>query len=293
MTMHVVLGDGEMTRKELTETLADLWKADEEAGNTFWFLLQGKSEPSTTDTALVKWLESNDIYYEIITDDVDSVDKVYSQSQEVHTAKRLSQKVVSLLNSKPEEGEEAELLALFFSDDSGAEEDQWLNRVCQDVFDGGFKVRALNDGLLEVDLSEAATKAEAEAPIAPVTPIKGGASKKAVAKAGAAPRRDTEVPGEDEAPAATSSKTYTRDELEEMELPALKEIANTKGITFPSRTRMTTYIDAILGEDRPAVEVTPPETTAAAVSSNGQIDTEAIADAIIRNIISRLEAALS
>lgn len=296
MTMHVVLGDGEMTRKELTETLADLWKADEEAGNTFWFLLQGKKDPSSTDSALVKWLEQNDIYYEVVTDDADSMDKVYSQPQEVHTAKRLGQKVVGLLNSKPEEGEEAELLALFFSDDSNAEEDQWLNRICQDVFDGGFKVRALNDGLLEVDLSEATTQAEAEAPADNVTPIKGGgATKKAVAKkGGAAPRRDTQVSEEDEtATASAASSTYTRDQLEDKELPELKEIAAAMGISFPSRTRMTTYIDAILGEDRPAVEVTQPE----AVAGNGQVTSgvniPALADAIVTNIIKRLETALS
>lgn len=294
MTMHVVLGDGEMTRKELTETMADLWKADEEAGATFWFLLQGKSEPTATDKALVKWLESNDIYYEIITDDADSVDAVYSQPQETHVAKRLSQKVVGLLNSKPEEGEEAELLALFFSDDSSAEEDRWLNQVCQDVFDGGFKVRALNDGLLEVDLSEATTEAEAEQPDN-VTPIKsGGATKKAVAKkGGAAPRRDTEVSEEVAADAPADAASYTRDQLEEMDLEALKGIAATLNISLPPRTRMTTYIDAILGEDRPAVEVTQPE----AVASNGQatsgVNIPALADAIVLNIIKRLETALS
>lgn len=294
MTMHVVLGDGEMTRKELTETLADLWKADEEAGATFWFLLQGKSEPTATDTALVKWLESNDIYYEVLTDDADSMDKLYSQPQETHVAKRLSQKVVSLLNSKPEEGEEAELLALFFSDDSNAEEDRWLNQVCQDVFDAGIKVRALNDGLLEVDLSEAATEAEAEQPAAPVVPI----TKKSVAKkAAAAPRRDTAVSEEAETATASSEPaSYTREQLEEKELPELKEIAAALNISFPPRTRMTTYIDAILGEDRPAVEVTAP------VVSNGEsaahpltqdFDVQLLADAIVQNIIQRLEAALT
>jgi len=287
MTMHVVLGDGEMTRKELTETLQDLWKADEEAGATFWFLLQGKKDPTATDQALVKWLESNDIYYEVLTDDADSMDGIYSQPQETHVAKQLSRKVVSLLSTKPEEGEESELLALFFSDDSSAEEDRWLNQVCQDVFDAGIKVRALNDGLLEVDLSEAAAAEEAEPEQdAKVVPIKKAVAK----KGGAAPRRDTPVSEEEEVPDDPAAVIYTREALEEMELPALKEIAKAKGIEFPPRTRMTTYIDAILGEDRPAVEVTPSE-VAAATPVNG-INVEAIADAIIQNIIRRLEVAL-
>jgi len=298
MTMHVVLGDGEMTRKELTETMADLWKADEEAGSTFWFLLQGKSEPTATDKALVKWIEASDIYYEVITDDAEAMDATYSSPQETHVAKKLSQKVLSLLDSKPEDGEEAELLALFFSDDNSAEEDRWLNQVCQDVFDAGIKVRALNDGLLEVDLSEVAEAAEAEPEQedAKVLPIKSAAKKAVAKKGGAAPRRDTPVSEEDDVPDASSAdgKSYTRDELEEMELPALKEIAKAKGIEFPSRTRMTTYIDAILGEDRPTAEVTQPETADADVAStNGWADVELLADAIVMNILRRLEAAIS
>ena len=55
MAMHVVLGDGEMSRKELTETLKDLWnRAGDEP---FWFLVQGKPEPTETDANLLTWLQ--------------------------------------------------------------------------------------------------------------------------------------------------------------------------------------------------------------------------------------------
>jgi hypothetical protein len=294
--MHVVLGDGEMTRKELTETMADLWKADEEAEASFWFLLQGKSDPTATDTALVKWLDTNGIYYEVVTDDAEGMSGIYEQAQETHTAKKLSAKVVQLLNSKPEEGEEAELLALFFSDDSSAEEDRWLNEACQQVFDAGITVRALNDGLLEVDLSEAAAEAEAEPEetTAKVVPIKSAAKKAVAKKGGAAPRR-TPVSEEEEVPEDPAARVYTREELGDMELPALKEIAAAKGITFPPRTRMTTYIDAILGEDVATAEVSEPSETSDAdnVYSTNGFDVEALADAIVMNIVKRLEAALS
>jgi hypothetical protein len=282
MTMHVVLGDGEMTRKELTETLQDIWNADEKDGQTFWFLLHAKPEPTDTDKALVNWLEKNEIYYEIITDDADTVHPLYSQPQETHVAKQMSRKIVSLLKSKPEEGEGAELLALFYSDDSEAEEDRWLNEVCQDVFDSDFKIRALNDGLLEVDLAAPAE----EQPAAPVTPI----GKKSVAKkGGAAPRRtDTAVSGEGE---TAASSAHTREQLEEMEMPQIKEIAAGLGLEFAPRTRMATYIDAILGESgAPAVEV---QSQAAANGEVVGIDIEALADAIIGAVIKRLEAALS
>lgn len=292
MTMHVVLGDGEMTRKELTETLADIWKADQEADATFWFLVQGKAEPTATDKALIAWLEKNEIYYEVITDDADAVDSIYAQPQETHVAKQLGRKIVNLLKGKPEEGEEAEVLALFVSDDSDAEEDRWLNGVVQEVFDAGFKTRALNDGLVEIDLAEAPEPPEEpEETTAKVTPIKKAVAK----KGGAAPRADTEVSEEDDTTSskASKSKTYTRDELEEMDLPALKGIAATKGIELPARSRMTTYIDAILGEDRPAAEV-----EAAAVSANGDaelegIDMEALGEIIAVKILEKLAEALS
>jgi hypothetical protein len=293
MTMHVVLGDGEMTRKELTETLSDIWKADEEAGQTFWFLIQGKSEPNDTDKNLVSWLERNEVYYEIITDDKTTVDAIYSQPQEVHEAKRLGLKVVNLLKGKPEEEESAELLALFASDDPGAPEDQWLNDVCQAVFDADFPIRALNDGLVDVDMGEPEPEPEAEPeePAAAKTPAKKALAKKAAAQPKAA---DTKVSAEDDTPATKQQAAYTRDQLEDMELDQLKAIAGELGFSLPARTRMTTYVEAILGEDKktPVAEV-----SAAAVGEpatlNGSLDIEALADAIVLNVIKRLEAALS
>lgn len=289
MTMHVVLGDGEMTRKELTETLSDIWKADEEAAQTFWFLVQGKAEPNDTDKALVSWLEKNEIYYEVITDDKTTVDAVYAQPQEIHEAKRLGLKVVNLLKGKPEEGESAELLALFASDDPGAEADRWLNDVCQAVFDADFPIRALNDGLVDVDMSEAPEEAEAE-PEEKAKPTKA-AAKKAAASPKAA---DTKVSEEDDAPASKPSK-LTRAALEEMDLDQLKAIASELGVSLPPRTRMATYVDAILGEadKTPAAEVTPSDSVGGVATLNGSPDVEALADAIVLHIIKRLEAALS
>jgi hypothetical protein len=292
MTMHVVLGDGEMTRKELTETLSDIWKADEEAGQTFWFLIQGKSEPNDTDKNLVSWLERNEVYYEIITDDKNTVDAIYSQPQEVHEAKRLGLKVVNLLKGKPEDEESAELLALFASDDPGAPEDQWLNDVCQAVFDAGFPIRALNDGLVDVDMGEPEPEPEAE-PEEPAakTPAKKAPAKKAAAQPKTA---DTKVSEEDDAPSAKQQAAYTRDQLEDMELDQLKAIAGELGISLPARTRMTTYVEAILGEDKktPVAEVSAPVGDAGG-TLNGSLDIEALADAIVLNVIKRLEAALS
>lgn len=275
MAMHVVLGNGEMTRKELTETLKDLW---EKAGDQpFWFVVQGKSEPTDTDANIVKWLHTNEVYYEVVTDDADAMADIYEHPQEVHVAKRLGQKIVSLLNSKPEDDESADVLALFASEDPDAVEDRWLNSVLQATVDAGFTVYALNDGLVEVDLSESAEDKSVEEEPEPVKP----APSKSASKRGAA------KPKED---AAAVVGTYTRAQLERMELPELKEIAAKVGIELPSRTRMGTYIDAILGEGKeaPSVEITPP----VSVSGDGDIDLARVAEEAAAIVIERIVAAL-
>ena len=286
--MHVVLGDGEMSRKELTETLKDLW---ERAGDDqYWFVVQGKSQPTETDTNLVTWLTKNEIYFEVVTDDEDSMDEIYAEGQETHTVKRLGQKIVNLLNTKPEEGEDADVLALFVEDDPAAEADRWLNNVIQLAMDAGFKAYGMNDGMVEIDLDGAdstnAPEEEEEAEVPAAKPTKR-AAKKATAK-----------PSDNGEGAAKPSKSYTRDDLEEMELGELKEIAAAKGIELPPRTRMGTYIDHILGETKdatPAVEVESPPVTKTV--SNGDeeenLGIDGLVDQVTAEVFKRIVAALS
>ena len=287
MAMHVVLGDGEMTRKELTETLKDLW--DRAGDEPFWFLLLGKSEPTATDQTLVTWLQKNEIYYEVVTDDEDAMADIYSGSQQTHVAKRLSQKVVNLLNAVPEEDGSADVLALFTSDEPDAEGDRWLITALQATMAAGYPALGLNDGLVPIDMTSSEPEAEQEEE--PVAPTKKSAAKKP-AKAAAAP------PEELDEEQFTVDGDFSREELEDMELPQLKEIAAARGIELPPRTRMATYISHILGEaeEGVAVEVTePPVTVTQApgeVSSNGDIDLDALAIEVANLVIDKLVTAL-
>jgi hypothetical protein len=276
--MYIVLGDGEMTRKELTETLQELW--DNTGDQPYWFVIQGKSEPTDTDKALVSWLDKNEVYYEVLTDDADAMDDIYGNAQETHVAKRLAQKVVNLFNTKPEEGETtAYLLALYTSDDPAAEEDRWLNGVVQAASDAGFKSFVLNDGMVEIDFSEpdeAEPEEDDDVP-APTKPTKSAAKK------AAAP--------------AKAKASHTREELEELSLTELKEIAADQGIELPPRTRIPTYIDHILGEvkgEAPAAEIdTPPITTTTTASDGDGFNAEAVAEAaagiVLRKIVEALQ----
>jgi hypothetical protein len=304
VTMHAVLGDGEMTRRELTETLGDLWKADEESAQSFWFILQGKSEPTDTDKALVTWLEKNEIYYELVADDPEAVSEIYTQPQEVHTAKKIAQKVVALLQSKPEEGEPAEILALFSDvNDATAAEDRWVNGVIQAAYDAGFPTRALNDGLVEIDLSEGAAQAEAEPEAEPAKTA--APAKKAVAKKAAAPRpaADTPIPAEGDGEFeqslegtahGISGKIPTREELEDMEPSEVKEVAAAMGIVLPPRTRATTYIDHILGEAKaPAPTAEIEEVPEVAIAANGYVDPDAVAERVAVILWEKIQKAIA
>ena len=279
MTLHIVLGDGEMTTKELTETLNDLhWNAAEN-DEAFWLIVQGKSDPSATDKALMKWVSTNEVYFEVLTDDADAVDGIYSASQNTHVAKGLAAKVIKLLNDSPDDGEEADILGLFVSTDPDAAEDKWLNGVVGQAFDAGFKTFALNDGMIEVEMGDSPDEEEAE--VEDEAPAKAPAKKAAAKKAAA--------PAEEAAPIQ-----YSREELEDMDLKQLKEVAVSLGIELPARTRPKTYVDAILGEGKttPEAEVEPEPFMTDASSPNGHVDIAAIVDEVTTVVIRKIVDAL-
>lgn len=256
MTLHAVFGDGEMTRKELVATLDDLWQKNEKTGDgNFWFLLQGKSDPTATDKGLCAWLDSNDLFYAVITDDEDSMDRCYNPAQ-TFKAKKLTQKVISLLESEPEEGEDIDVLALFVSDDPDSEEDRWLNDLLGEINESGYgPIRALNDGLVELDFEPEAEEAEAEEAEAEEEPEE----KPSKAPSKKAAKKKAEEPA---AEPYGGVDVTSRKELEGLNIGQIKEIAAEMGIELPPRTRSSTYISAILGEDdddTPAAEVSEPE----------------------------------
>ena len=261
MVMHLVLGDGEMPKNELTAHLSDLWSKATEADDQYWFILQSKAEPTATDRALVKWLNDNGIYFSVISGDPEADDKLYDGAAETHPARSLTTTVLKLLQEKPEGDEPADVLALFVSDDPEAEEDRYVSEVAQIVMDAGFPVFALNDGLAELDLPEGATPAAAEPEEEP-EPVKKAPAKKAAAKKAAAPR----PPADEE----EETGEITREFLGERSLDELKAMAANRGIDLPPRTRHATYIERILGEAGDEVEVEEEEVEEAVVATNGR-----------------------
>jgi len=231
VTMNLVLGAGEMPVKALTASLQDLWDKARETNDNFWFVVQAKAEPTATDKALVAWLVKNDVWYSLVSDGTDYDPMYDEESQEVTPVKRLAPGVVKMMQEGPEEGETAQLLALFVSDDFSAEEDRWLNDVGAAVQEAGYVVRALNDGLVVVDMTDDGEDHADEDEI------------------------------EDEAESQSLAE-----KLDEMNREELIAYAQGLDITFPPRTRINTMIATILtadagasGAEEPLEDETGPE----------------------------------
>jgi hypothetical protein len=241
MTMYVVYGEGEMPAADLKASLDDLEAKAVEASATFWMLVRATSEPNATDRALMTWLNSHECYFETVGPEANSADPLYKGTQEKHTVKGVAAKIVQLMQEKPEEGETAHLLALYASDDPDATEDAELNGVVEAVLSAGFEVLAFNDGLAAITLTEAAVEEDAEPE----------------------PEAAAEEPSDDDA-------WCTQENLEKLSNDEIKVIAARFGIELPPRTRMPTYINAILNRDKGD---TTPE---AEVESVGDIQEEEI-----------------
>ena len=279
MTMHVILGDGEMKPKELKTVLDELWEVAEKEDNEFWFLLQGKSAPTDTDQEIVGWLNENDIFYTVVTDDAKAMWDGYNPAQ-TFKVKSMTSGLVALLDKEPGDGEIVDLLALFVSDDPTAEEDRWLSELLVECVQAGHgQVRALNDGLVELDFDQVEEPEEEETEETEETESPKS-SKKAPAKKAAAKK-----PAKDPEPETLMKVlgTPTRDELEDMTLDEIKEVAAERGIELPPRTRATTYIDHILGEadKTPAAEVEQP-------SEVEGIDIDHIVDVVTERVLARI-----
>jgi hypothetical protein len=254
--MHVVLGDGEMSLRELSKTLEDL--LEKAADQDFWFLVQGKAEPTATDKAMMKWIADRAIYYEVVTSDKKGMDAIYKTAAETHEVKNLAPKVVGLMQEKPGEGESAALYALYDNNAEDVPEDEWLGLVGTAVAEADFKVFALNEGLVELgfgeedEAAEEEEEAEEESNVVELPPRKKAAPR---APAASDPADDEDEPEEEP---DDEDVEYTREALEAMNIDELKAIAAKLGIEVASRSRMPTYIKAILGDeedDTPVAEV--------------------------------------
>lgn len=229
--MHMIVGNGELPKKDLTATLGDLWEKAQEADEEFWFTIVAQDEPNATHKALTAWLAANEIYYEVIVEDADSVDEAYSGAQKVHAAKKTVTKVVNLLKASTEE-DGADVLALFVNLEAEDDEDQIVLDSLQSAIDAGFKGYALNDSMTEIDLSEEEEQEEEqeeeEEDEKPAASKKAAPAKKAAAKKAAPAKKAA-------AKADAGPKAYTAEDFEDMTDAEIRAIGASLGVTTRGR----------------------------------------------------------
>jgi hypothetical protein len=230
VALYIVVGDGEMSQKELAAQLTDLWDEAEHQGEGFWFILQAQAEPNETQQNLIAWLVKSDIYFEIFSD-TETDNPVYEAAQRTHVAKKLPEKVVSLLRKSPEDDEKAAVLALFVNPKNDVTEDDATMLILEQVIDAEFPAFSLNGALTEarklteINLGGAEEEEEAEEP-APAAEVSKRPSRKVPANA----------------------KTYGREDLEDLTIDELRAIAKARGLDITSRSKAP-IVDAILGEN--------------------------------------------
>jgi len=253
--MHLIVGDGELPRKEAVASLTDLWDKAQGDDQEFWFVVQGKSEPTATDKAILKWIGDNEIYFEVLTnEDEDDLDDIYAGRQKLHTAKKLTTKATNLLKGAEDGGD---VLALLVDLTGGSEDDTLPLDIVQAAIDGGFTAFGLNDSMTKIDMPEDEEEGEEEDE-EEAKPAKKAAAKKAPAKKAAATKKA--------APKAEGPRVYTEEELEDLTDAEVRAIGQSLGITTRGRDNWVAKILAKqkLHDDEEEEEAEEEEAEAAA-----------------------------
>lgn len=238
--LYVVAGNGTGPTKEISAALKDLKDKATKDDAEFWLLVEGKDEPSTTDNAIIKWLTTNEIWFEVVT----STGTTYDGAQDTAQAEDVYAAMLERIQERAAESEEAALLILPVDPDGETDDDETLMTLVEQAIDADVSVFALNGEMAKITLDDepqpdepeeapvpakAATK-KAATKAAPAPTKKAAAPTKAVAKKAAAPPAEEQdgAPNDDEAEA--ESTVYTADELAKMTVPELGAIARAQGV---------------------------------------------------------------
>lgn len=244
MTLHVVIGEGSINTRELTHQLEDLKAKATKEDDQFWFIVQGKSEPTQADKDLIAYFAEHETFYATIADENETLDKLYDNAEDNHVFEGdLGPALVEAMQGLQEDDEGADLLAILVDPKDDDESDAPAIAAIEAVIDAGFEVFGLNDSMEQITLDDATPAPE---------PPKA-AKKSSSSKATAEPKDVT--PGED----------ITREALEAMTPPDVKALATGMGITGRGKKD---YIEGILASlsDSPVSNVVPINSNAAAAN---------------------------
>lgn len=209
--LYVIAGNGTGTATEITAALKDLRDAATKADMEFWFLVEGKEEPTKTDEAIYKWLRTNEVWFEVLT----STGIVVDGAQESVGTDDVYGSMLERIHERAEENEPAALLILPIDPDGGTtDDDETLMDLVERCVDADVEVFQLNGRMIKITMAEEDETEEAEEAPAPV--------KKAAKKAAAAPAAPAKVAAK---ASKVAKKALSETEVAEAEVDAEVEAA--------------------------------------------------------------------
>lgn len=248
MTLHAVIGEGSINKRDLTHQLEDLREKATAEDDQFWFLVQGKSDPTQADKDLIAYFAENEIFFATIAHEDTTLDDLYENAEDNHEFDgEFGPALVEAMQSLQEDDEGADLLALLVNPKEDDEGDIAAIEAIQAAIDAGFEAFGLNDSMEQITLEEAEPE-----------PPKAAAKKSSSSKATAEPKegllKDDEI-----------AQPFNREELEAMSPPDIKALATGMGITGRGKKD---YIEGILAArgDSPVSNVVPINSNAAAAN---------------------------
>lgn len=266
--LYVVAGNGTGPAKEITAALKDLKDKATKDSVDFWLVLEGKDEPTATDTAIIKWLGQNEVWFEVYS----ASGATYDGAQETHGTEDVFASFLERMQERAADSEDAAVLILPADPDGESDADEELMAFVEQAIDADVPVYALNGEMAKITLEDTPEEPEPDEPPAKAAKKAAAAPTKAASKKAAAPTKavakkaaaaveaeaEADDPGE-----ATADETvvYTPEELAKMGVAELGAVARGQGID-PKGMGKRDLIEAIKSRTEPPV---------VAVSTNGEV----------------------
>jgi hypothetical protein len=245
--LYAIAGGGSGPTAEITKSLQDLRAKAEKDQVDFWLLIEGKDEPTDTDSAILKWVAKNEVWFEVITTTGTTYDGAQDTIQSVDVYATMLERITGL------DGEDGSVLVLLPADTE--DDDEPLLAFIEATIDAGVDCLQLNGAMAKLSLGEAEDVPEPEpepapAPVKKATKKAATATKKAATKAAAPTKKAAAapVPQDDEA-LPEEAPIYTEAELTKMGVPELTGIARGQGIPTQGLGKRD-LITAIIGKTK-------------------------------------------
>jgi hypothetical protein len=210
--LYTLAGNGDANRKEVLATLESLLSATQ-PDDEFWMALVVEENPSKTTLEIIKFLNSWNVYFEVIADKVIDVPEAYSSAQEVHRGNDRFRLAMNFAERRVQPPEGSAILIM----DDDLEENDYLMNLVSGACDIGIPVYELGGQMVQIILEDSITDL-VEPTLKEITPDK-------------APSEDI---------------MFSRPDLEELTLNELKVLVNSMDLVPRDMRSKDSLIDAIL-----------------------------------------------